>query len=59
MFSKDPNIVLSYINTKLRDEFDSIDDLCLSLDIDKSELDEILNSIDYYYNKDYNKYIKR
>ncbi|MBO4920349.1 MAG: DUF4250 domain-containing protein, partial [Lachnospiraceae bacterium] len=34
----DPNILLSLINTKLRDDFASLDDLCNSLDVDKEEL---------------------
>ena len=53
---KDPNILLSIINTKLRDEYSSIDDLCESLDYRKEEIDEILNSNGYYYSKELNQY---
>lgn len=38
MLPKDPFILLSTINTKLRDEYADLDDLCASLDIDKSDL---------------------
>lgn len=36
---KDPNILVSMINMKLRDgNYDSLSDMCLSLGIDESEL---------------------
>lgn len=38
MLPKDPFILLSTINTKLRDEYADLDDLCASLDINKSDL---------------------
>ena len=37
---KDPFILLSYINTKLRDEYSSLEDLCDSLDIDQKQLED-------------------
>ncbi|NLP34122.1 MAG: DUF4250 domain-containing protein [Clostridiales bacterium] len=54
---KDPFILLSYINTKLRDENPSIDDLCLSLNIDKTWLENTLSSIAYTYDQDTNRFI--
>ncbi len=53
---KDPNILLSMINTKLRDFYSSLEDLCEDLDYDIEEIDEILNSIGYYYNSDKNQF---
>ena len=35
---KDPFILLSFINLKLRDEYDSLEALCLDLQIDQKEL---------------------
>ena len=32
MLPQDPNILLSYINTKLRDQYPSLDALCDDLD---------------------------
>ncbi|MBB2181997.1 DUF4250 domain-containing protein [Lachnospiraceae bacterium MD1] len=46
---KDPYILLSFINTKLRDEFHTLEDLCLSLNIDRKHLEKTLSSIDYTY----------
>lgn len=56
---KDPNILLSYINTKLRDNYASLDGLVEDLDLDKEEIISILNKIDYVYNQKENRFIKR
>ena len=47
---KDPYMLLSYINTKLRDIYKSLDDLCDDLDYDKEEVINILVTIGYQYN---------
>ena len=39
---KDPNMLLSLINTKLRDFYRNLDDLCDDLDYDKDEIINIL-----------------
>lgn len=54
--SKNPTLLLSIINTKLRDNYKSIDDLIYDLDCSKEEIDQILNSIDYYYDEKTNQY---
>ena len=54
---KDPNILLSVVNTKLRDFYDSLDSLCDDLDYDKEEIIRILKSIGYIYNKDLNQFV--
>lgn len=46
----DPIILLSYINTLLRDTYPSLDELCASEDIDRSELEKKLKKIGYVYN---------
>ena len=46
---KDPIILLSYINLKLRDYYDSLDELCESMGVDKVELVNKLAAIDYRY----------
>lgn len=51
---KDPYILLSFINTKLRDFYESFDSLCSDLDLDKEEVERILASIDYYYDSQTN-----
>ena len=49
MLPQDPNILLSYLNTKLRDEYDSLDDLCAGLDADPVELKQKLAAAGYAY----------
>lgn len=53
----DDFILLSYVNTKLRDEFDSLDDLCDSLNFDKTELLARLKGVGFVYNESDNKFV--
>ena len=45
----DPVILLSYINTQLRDNYTDLNELCDSLDIDINVITEKLSMIDYTY----------
>ena len=49
MIPNDPAMLLSYINTKLRDEYASLDELCADMDIDETGLREKLETINYFY----------
>jgi hypothetical protein len=49
MLPKDPMILLSVVNTKLRDEYDSLDALCEDLDLDRAELEEKLGALGFVY----------
>jgi hypothetical protein len=52
----DPVILLSYINTKLRDEYESLDELCRSLCADREELEKKLLTIGYVYSEETNSF---
>lgn len=52
----DPMILLSYINTKLRDEFSSLDELCQTCSVDKSGIIDQLKAIDYEYDPELNRF---
>ncbi|MBQ8297581.1 MAG: DUF4250 domain-containing protein [Ruminococcus sp.] len=52
----DPIILLSYINTQLRDNFESLDDLCKSLDVSRSEIEDKLSSVGYVYDVNQNRF---
>ncbi|MDD6339238.1 MAG: DUF4250 domain-containing protein [Butyrivibrio sp.] len=54
MLPEDPMMLLSYVNTMLRDEYSSLDELCDRLDVDKVELTDKLSNIGYKYSKDLN-----
>lgn len=56
-FPQDPYILLSYINTKLRDDYPSLDQLCDGLDVDRAELEQKLNSAGFQYSKESNRFI--
>lgn len=56
MIPNDPVILLSFINTQLRDYYKTLEDLCQSLDINQAELTEKLNIIDYHYNQSTNQF---
>lgn len=46
---KEPYMLLSFINTKLRDDFESLNSFCDSYNIDKKEIEEKLGKIGYKY----------
>ncbi len=54
MLPKDPYILFSVINTKLRDTYSSLDELCKDMECDKSEIIKILKSIGYEYDAQLN-----
>lgn len=45
----DPIMLMSLINTKLRDEYPSLEELCKALFIDKEELTEKLEKAGFTY----------
>lgn len=54
---QDPYLLLSYINTKLRDEYSTLTDLCKSLMLDENQIEKVLSSIQYGYDKKHNQFI--
>lgn len=56
IISMDPVILLSFINTKLRDEYSSLNLLCSDLSLDEKILKNKLKDIDYEYNKEMNQF---
>ena len=56
-FPKDPAMLLSYVNTQLRDFYPSMEELCKAMDVDKCEIDEKLAMSDYEYDPVSNRYV--
>lgn len=54
----EPLLLLSIINTKLRDYYKNFDDLCEDLEYDKEEIIDKLKSIGYEYNSNLNQFKK-
>lgn len=53
----DPAILLSYINTQLRDNYSSLEELSKSLSVDESEIRTKLSSIGYEYSAELNRFV--
>ena len=56
MLPNDPMILLSVVNTKLRDEYSSLDALCDDLDADREELEKKLAAAGYRYDEHMNQF---
>ncbi len=54
---KDPVMLLSYVNTKLRDNYLTLDDFIKAENLSYTELSNKLNSINYFYDEKLNKFI--
>ncbi len=57
MIPQDPIILLSYVNTKLRDECKSLDDFCDKYEVDKASLVAKMKTINYSYNASRNQFV--
>lgn len=57
MIPKDPAMLLSFVNLKLRDYYPSLEALCEDLDVDREEITEKLSGIDYQYDPKKNQFI--
>lgn len=53
----DPVMLLSFVNTQLRDYFTTLDLFCENFNVDRSELEEKLKSINYEYNTATNQFV--
>lgn len=57
MIPKDPAMLLSYVNLKLRDFYSSLSDFCDACDVDQQEIIDKLATIDYHYDEQRNQFI--
>ena len=57
MLPKDPYILLSVVNARLRDQYADLADLCASLDADEDALRQTLAGVDYHYDPVHNQFI--
>lgn len=54
---QDPIMLLSYINTQLRDNYASLDELCASLDADRATIEAKLRIVNYEYDEKKNAFV--
>lgn len=54
---KDPVMLVSFLNLKLRDNYASLDALCDDLQLNKDEIEASVASIDYHYQPQHNQFL--
>ena len=57
MLPNDPVMLLSVVNTKLRDEYPSLSELCLALAADSAEIETKLAALGYTYDESANRFV--
>ena len=50
-------MLLSYVNTKLRDQYSSLQEFCRIEQVEEEELKTKLKNIDYYYDAGRNQFV--
>ena len=53
---KDPMMLYSFVNMKLRDQYSTLDALCDDLELDKSQLINTLSNVGFEYSVENNKF---
>ena len=56
MLPKDPMILLSWLNTKLRDDYTSLQELCNDLNEDENSSRQQLNAVGFHYDPEQNRF---
>lgn len=57
MIPKDPMMLLSFVNTQLRDFYPNLEELAKGFDADAEQIIEKLRGIDYEYDAALNKFV--
>ena len=53
---KDPIMLMSVLNTKLRDQYQDLDRLCEDMNLEKEVIVEQLKNVGFEYNPDLNQF---
>lgn len=53
----DPFLLLSVVNTKIRDRYVTLDALCEDMDVDKQDIIHTLKGIDYEYDESRHQFV--
>ena len=56
MLPKDPIMLLSAVNMKLRDSYPSLDALCEDMDVSREEIVRTLAEVGYEYDENQNRF---
>ena len=53
---EDPMMLYSAVNMKLRDRYNSLDELCEDLGLDRKMIEDTLREVGFEYSPQYNKF---
>lgn len=53
---KDPVMLLSFVNMKLRDEYSDLEDFCAAFGVENEAIRKALEKIDCFYNPETNQF---
>lgn len=53
---QDPMMLFSTVNMYLRDRYETLDELCADLGIERKELEEKLGAVGFEYSPEHNKF---
>ena len=56
MVPQDGAMLLSYLNTKLRDDYASLEELCEELELSQEEIEDKLGALGYFYDAESNRF---
>ena len=56
---KDPFMLLSYVNTQLRDNFSSLEELAATLGVSAEDIEKSLDGAGFVYDKDLNRFVAK
>lgn len=57
MLPNDPMMLLSYINTQLRDFYPGLSEFCEAQGVDREEIEAKLKAIDYVYDSELRRFV--
>lgn len=57
MIPNDPAILLSFVNTKLRDFYKSFGEMCSDMELDREAVENKLGAIGYNYDEQRNQFV--
>ena len=57
MLPNDPAMLLSVVNTALRDTYPDLDELCAAEDADRGALEDKLGQLGYRYDAEQNRFV--
>ena len=54
---KDPAMLLSYVNTQLRNRYESLEEFCAAQNVSEEKTRAALDTLDYAYDREQNQFV--